>query len=42
MKPQAFAWHDGLLFSVNGQGSNSRVNLDPDPVLDAVWITELT
>jgi hypothetical protein len=42
MKSQAAAWHDGLLFIVNGQRSNSKVDLAPGPVLDTVWITELT
>jgi N-acetylneuraminic acid mutarotase len=41
MKSQAAAWHDGLLFIVNGQRSNSKVDLAPGPVLDTVWITEL-
>ena len=42
MKSKAAAWHDGLLFIVNGQRSNSKVDLTPGEVVDTVWITELT
>ena len=42
MKSKAAAWHDGMLFIVNGQRSTSKVVLTPGAVLDPVWITELT
>lgn len=42
MKSKSAAWHNGLLFIVNGQRSNSKVDLAPGPVLDNVWITDLT